>query len=404
MDANGYKSSGYRWAVLGVFAAINLVIQILWIAYAPVTQAAASYYGVSELAIGFFAMSFMIAFLPLSIPVSWAIDKFGFRITVGFGAVLMGAFGLLRGFAGHSYALALVGTLGVAAAQPFLLNAWTTVPVRWFPPRERATAVGIVTLGNLVGTAIGMVVTPALVEGMGMAEAQLAYGVAAAASAALFLVVARERPKTPPSADSVETRALMLDGLKHAFSLRDFRFYLAISFIGLGLFNGLNTWIEGIVRPRGFDSGQAGTLGAVMLAGGLVGAIVLPALSDRSLKRTPYMALGLAGAVPALLGVAFAPGYAILLASGFLLGFFLVGMFPVGMQYAAEISRPTPEGTSNGLIQLFGQLSVVFVYLMELTKDRKGSFTPSLVAGCVLLALCAFVAARLKEPVRQSKG
>ncbi len=35
------------------------------------------------------------------------------------------------------------------------------------------------------------------------------------------------------------------------------------------------------------------------------------------------------------------------------------------MQYAAEITQPTPEGTSNGLIQLFGQASVIFVYIME---------------------------------------
>ena len=34
------------------------------------------------------------------------------------------------------------------------------------------------------------------------------------------------------------------------------------------------------------------------------------------------------------------------------------------MQYAAEIANPTPEGTSTGLIQLCGQVSVVPVYIM----------------------------------------
>ena len=34
------------------------------------------------------------------------------------------------------------------------------------------------------------------------------------------------------------------------------------------------------------------------------------------------------------------------------------------MQYAAEVTYPTPEGTSNGLVQLCGQCSVVFVYIM----------------------------------------
>ncbi len=32
---------------------------------------------------------------------------------------------------------------------------------------------------------------------------------------------------------------------------------------------------------------DAGTMGALMLGGGLVGAVVIPAISDRNGKRTP---------------------------------------------------------------------------------------------------------------------
>ncbi|HNF36024.1 MAG TPA: MFS transporter, partial [Anaerolineales bacterium] len=161
-----YKLYPYRWVVLAAFAFINLTIQTLWIAYAPITGPAAKFYGVTDLQIGYFAMSFMIAFVPLSIPVSWLIDTYGFRIAVSIGAILMGIFGIVRGFAGANYTLALWSTFGLAAAQPFLLNAWTKVPANWFAMEERATAVGIVTLGNLVGTALGMVLTPILLESM----------------------------------------------------------------------------------------------------------------------------------------------------------------------------------------------------------------------------------------------
>jgi MFS family permease len=97
---NTYKLYGYRWVVLAVFMFINLTIQMLWITYAPITGPAAEFYGVSDLQIGLLSMSFMIAFIPLSIPVSWVIDTYGFRLAVSIGAVLMGVFGLLRGFAG----------------------------------------------------------------------------------------------------------------------------------------------------------------------------------------------------------------------------------------------------------------------------------------------------------------
>ena len=164
------KVYGYRWVVLGAFMLVNLAVQVLWISYAPVTGEAAAFYGVSDLKIGLLSMVFMIAFIPLSIPVSWAIDTLGFHRTVGFGSVLMGVFGILRGLAGSNYGPALAGSIGVAAAQPFLLNAWTKVPALWFPPEERATAVGLVTLANLAGTALGMVLTPGLVETVGIPQ------------------------------------------------------------------------------------------------------------------------------------------------------------------------------------------------------------------------------------------
>ena len=158
---------------------------------------AAQFYGVDDLQIGLLAMTFMIAFIPLSVPASWVIDTYGFRVAVGIGVALMGVFGLLRGFAGHSYGLVLGATIGVAVAQPLLLNAWTTVPAKWFPVGGRATAVGLVTLANLVGTAIGMALTPVLIESMALSTVQLIYGAVAAASSVLFLALAREAPPTP---------------------------------------------------------------------------------------------------------------------------------------------------------------------------------------------------------------
>src|SRR5262245_42156661 len=99
MEKNSYKVYGYRWVVLAVFMFVNLTIQILWISYAPITGPAATFYGVSDLQIGLFSMIFMIAFIPLSIPVSWAIDTYGFRKAVGAGALIMGVFGVVRGLA-----------------------------------------------------------------------------------------------------------------------------------------------------------------------------------------------------------------------------------------------------------------------------------------------------------------
>ena len=194
MTQPAFTPSPYRWAVLAVVMLVNLTMQMLWIGYAAITGPAAEFYGVSDVAVGVFAMSFMLAFLPLSLPASWLIDTRGFRMAVGLGCVVMGVCGVLRGVAGDSYPWALAATIGIAAAQPLLLNAWTAMPARWFPAGQRATAVGVTTLGNLLGTAIGLVASPALLAVMPVDRIQLVYGTVAAVSAVLFLAVARERP------------------------------------------------------------------------------------------------------------------------------------------------------------------------------------------------------------------
>jgi len=393
-----FKLYPYRWVVLAVFMFINLTIQILWITYAPITGPAAAFYGVSDLQIGLLAMSFMIAFIPLSIPVSWLIDTYGFRLAVSIGAVMMGIFGIARGLAGDNYTLVLLSTIGIAAAQPFLLNAWTKVPANWFSIQERATAVGLVTLSNLIGTALGMLLTPILIESLPIPTVQLIFGAVAAFSAVLFLILAREKPATPPCPPGMEVRSLMLDGLKHALTVRYFWLYLLVSFIGMGIFNGLTTWVESMIRPRGFTPTDAGTLGALMLVGGILGAVIIPPFSDKQRKRRRFLLLGMSLAIPGLIGLTFANSFPLLLVSAFSLGFFLVSTSPIGMQYASEITIPTPEGTSNGLILLFGQASVIFVYIMEALKSGDGSFTPSLLLAVGLLIVSAAIITQLHDP------
>jgi len=398
MPEKTYRVFAYRWVVLAVFMLVNLTIQLLWISYAPVTGPAAQFYGVDDLKIGLLAMTFMLAFIPLSIPVSWAIDTYGFKLTVSIGAALMGIFGIVRGLAGADYNLVLISTIGIAVAQPFLLNAWTKLPAQWFSIEERATAVGLVTLANLVGTALGMVLTPILIESLPLPTIQLYYGAVAAVTALLFVLLAREKPATPPCEPGEEVRALSLDGLKHALKVREFWLYLAVFFVAMGIFNGISTWVENIIRPRGFTPADAGTLGALLVVGGIFGAVILPPISDRLHKRQPFILAGFVAAIPALLGVTFATASWLLFASAFLLGFTLVSVAPIGMQYASEITYPTPEGTSNGLIQLFGQISVVFVYVMEALRSNSGAFTPALLLAGVFLVVGSVLILGMKEP------
>jgi len=125
----------------------------------------------------------------------------------------------------------------------------------------------------------------------------------------------------------------------------------------------------------------------------------MPMFSDRQGKRQKFIMFGFLLAIPGLIGLTFANTAWLLFLSAFELGFFLVSTSPIGMQYSAEITNPTPEGTSTGLIQLCGQASVVFVFIMEALKSPNGAFTPALLVACVLLLLSTQFIIRMKDPI-----
>jgi cyanate permease len=369
--------------------------QLLWITFAPITGAAAHFYGVSDLAIGLLSLVFMLVFIVVSIPASWILDTYGIRVGVGIGVILTAAFGLLRGLFADSYTWVLVAQIGIAVGQPFILNAIAKLAGRWFPLRERATAAGLGSLAMYAGIFVGLAVTPLLVDASSLPRTLIIYGVVAVTAGAAFFAVVRERPAAPVGP---EERSLVLDGLKSMLRNRDFVVLLVLFFIGLGLFNAVTTWIEDIVRLRQFTPAEAGFAGGMMVVGGIVGALVIPALSDRTRRCVPFMLLALAGAIPGLLGVTFAASYGLLLASSFVLGAFLLSSGPLGFQYGAEITHPAPEGTSNGLLLLAGQVSgIAFIVGMDALKSPSGSMTTSLLILTGLLAVAFLLATRLRE-------
>ena len=400
MKDTSYRVYGYRWVVLGVFMLINLTMQMLWITYSPISPQAAKFYTVSESQIVLLGMTFMIAYIPLAIPVSWVIDRYGFRLAVSIGAVLMGVFGISRGLVGDNYVLVLASTIGIAIAQPFLLNAWTKVPANWFSINERATAVGLVPLANLVGTAISFELTPILTQTLPIPTVQLIFGGVASIAALLFIFLSREHPITPPCPPGMEVRSLMLDGINQIVRVVPFWLFVIVYFFGMGIFNGISNWV-GIIRPVGFTATQLGTLAALMDVGGILGAVILPAISDRQHKRQRFMLLGVLLAIPGLVGVTFATSLWLLYLSAFSLGFFLISIAPIGLQYVAEVTYPAPEGTSAGLLQLFGQMSVVFVFLMGAMRSANGAFTPSLLLAIVLMLVMVGVITQMKDPPRR---
>ncbi len=151
-------------------------MQMLWITFASITGEASTFYNVTPMQIGFLSMVFMIMYVFFSFPASWAIDTFGIRKGVGFGVILTGIFALTRAYGASNFNWVLFSMTGIAIAQPFILNSLTAMASKWFPMKERATAVGIASLFLFVGMMIGLALTPVLTLEFGIPGMLKIYG------------------------------------------------------------------------------------------------------------------------------------------------------------------------------------------------------------------------------------
>jgi MFS family permease len=402
------KLSKYRWVVLAAMMIITMMSQVQWLTHAPIERAAEVFYKgrfdpLSFFNIDFLASSYMLLYLVMCIPASYIIDTYGIVKGVGTGAILMIAGAAIKGLSGNSFTLVVTGQVILAIAQPFVINAPTAVAARWFPVKERAIATGMATLAQYIGILAAMVVTPMLIiaspsdpnYGSGIDSMLKVYGIITVVLSLTTMVLLRERPKTPPSSEPYQ-RISFSKGMKHIFSLRDMWIMIILFTVGLGIFNAISSMVDSVANYLGVDDSN-GLIGGLMLIGGIIGAIIIPILSDIYKKRKLFLVICVAGMVPGLAGIAFAPfltggqgvnpeaAHTVALISSFILGFFVMSAGPIGFQYAAEVSAPAPESTSQGLLLLVGQVSGI-IMVTGMSMNNK-SFLPGFLKSFVILSI-----------------
>ncbi|MFW9989930.1 MAG: MFS transporter [Candidatus Odinarchaeota archaeon] len=397
MNETSIQVYRYRWVVLLLFMLENIILQMLWICFAPVNEIAQTFYGVNKLLIDLLALSFMIVYIPIAFLSAWIIDKYGFRIGAGIGAIITGIFGFLRFVAFDDYILLLIFQIGIGIGQPFILNAITKLSANWFPDDERTTATGIALISQFLGIALGMFITPLLIPTDNLIPMLFIYGILSLIISIIFIILIKDRPPTPPTKVLLEEKVLISEGLKKLFKNKHFILLFILFFLGLGIFNTIATYIFGIVEPRGYSETFSGILGGLMLLGGIAGCIIMATFSDKYEKRKPLLIFSLTMATISLFIITFTFDRIILITFAFLLGFGLLSAGPVGLEYAVDITKPVPEASSNGMLMMIGQIGgILFILSFEDVKIN-GDYWPALLIQAVFLIIAVIISFFLKE-------
>lgn len=365
-----------RWTVLLGFVLAAMVTQLLWLNFAPLLIEVERDYGVSEGVASLLVLPFPLLYVFLSIPAGRMIDRLGYRKVCGTGAVVTAVGSLLRLDTDHFGAL-LAGQLVIAAAQPFVVNGISKLVADWFEGEEQAAATGLGTVGMFLGMALGMASTPALVAATSLRATMAINSAVAICVAAAWYALCRERgiaetERPSPFSALLRNRQLMI--------------LVGLSLVGLGYFNGLTTWLEQLLGPRGLNAEQSGNVGGVIVVGGIVGAIIVPLLADKyRIRRLPLIACVIA-ATAANAWLATAQGYGMLLGSGTVLGFFFMPAFALLLAMTGEVVDKQDNGAATGLVMLAGNGGGVVVIVAMAALGSWEGMAPWILLGSLTIA------------------
>jgi MFS transporter, FLVCR family, MFS-domain-containing protein 7 len=392
-----YRVYRHRWGILFLIVPIIVSSEIFWLTFAPVAGTAAAFFHTNYLGVDLFSMSYLIMYIIMTMPASWVIEKFGFRTSLVIGSLLTVLFGAARYFFAGNYSLVLAAQFLIAAGQPFLVNVSTKVPANWFPVEERSTASGILVMAQYIGFMVPMAISPLIVDQNGI-KAMLGIYAAIAFLAALPAVFfTREKPAVPPGPPE-PVASMSFKTIGKLLLNRNFVLVLILSFISMGLFNTLVTKIEPIFSPRGISATQAGIIGAVLVISGIAGAVILPLISDKTQRRLPFFIIGVTLLGILCAGLTYFTALTLLILTGAMLGFVIMGLAPILFQHGAEVAYPVQEGASFGLIMLMGQVSgILFIYFFEIIQNSTHSIELPMIFLMILAALQIPVAISMKD-------
>jgi len=333
------------------------------------------------------------------------IDKKGFKYGVGIGALFTGVFAMLRLVNTDSLTVLLISQIGIAIGQPFVLNGVTKLVVTWFPQKEEATAVGLGSLALLVGMMVGLGATPALVQHLRFETMLLIYGVLGLLGILLFFSLVKPRPATPAREVEAQQEITGWQGIRQILKMRDFVILGFIALIGIGVFNGLATWLEKILNElHEIPMTDAGFVSAILVLSGIAGCIVIPMVSDRIRRRKPFLMLASAIGAVSIIALMVAKGFAPNVVNGIFLGFFLISALPIMLTMSAEITGARFAGISVGYLQLLGNAAAVaIVPIMESMHGLTGQYILPLAFIAGLLGISFILAMVIREPVAKSR-
>jgi len=397
-----YKSYGYRWVVLLLYGLILVAQAMLWVSFAPIETDVQFALGMGSTAIRALALVGPLMFVFFGSYAGDLADRKGFKFVAALGAIVCSVLGIIRAIVPHvidsgaaQYWIFLVCQAIIGAAAVFIVTNMSKMPIKWFREKDRALGIGLATMFFYLGTAVGFqlvttiagipedavdVGNKALIQS-GLNSVLTIFAIVMAAATILFILFTREEPPTPSGPLPEEVKLGTIESLRRFLRSSVFRALCVVSLIGYGIYMGLVVTMEKIITYHGsdFTTKFAASVASAVIIGGIVGAAILPGVSEKIGLRKPFLILAGLIPIPMLYLMGFVGAKPVSLIAGALLGFFLLSALPVTFTITGEMEEIGPRlaGAAVGTLMAIGSIgSFIIPLLMELLKTETAAGIP----------------------------
>jgi MFS family permease len=302
----------------------------------------------SDTQLGFLTgFAFALFYATLGIPIARWADAHNRRNLISASLAVWSAMTALSGVA-QNFGQLLVARIGVGVGEAGCSPPAHAILSDYYPPNQRATALGIYSLGIPVGILFGFLAGGWINEFFGWRVAFFVVGVPG-----LILALVVRFTVTEPTRGMSEGRSAatdqpgIIETFRYLWRKRSFR-HLAFggaltAFVGYGVVSWLPSFM---MRSHGMDTGEIGTyLGLILGIPGGIGIALGGYLADRFGGRDPRWYLWIA-AVALLAGVPFSVGVYLSAGPYAALGFLIL---PVAL---GNFYQATTFSQTQGLVSL----------------------------------------------------
>ncbi|MCI4434861.1 MAG: MFS transporter [Thermoplasmata archaeon] len=382
-----------KWMIFFSYILLVALNQLLWINFVTISDVVSKIYNIDTFFVGLLAIVFPIVYVIVSIPSGIFIDRRGYKLSLLIGAIVMTIFTVIRDLQ-QSYTFLFIGQLGIAFAQPFINNSVSKLANEEFPENKVPLIIGLGSLAIFIGVGAGMALPSIMLSYMGFSSMMLWITVSSIIILIIFLI------------------SLLLSGMKenlkreervgfrHLLGLRELLIFSMVTFVGMGVFNGILTWIQPMLSHLNISDIDVGIDGLMFVFGGMVGSIVIPWLVTVYGKRRIFILIAFFISVPILFLIPFIGNFVAMVAVTTILGFFMLGSFPVLIDWGTIVSGISLAGSATSFLWFMGQIGG---FIIPLLMGVLGPISPDntylyamLLSGILFVILVPFIL-RVKE-------